>query len=201
MFRTKSGANWRGTIYEYEKKTRNSCVICVNSKGGYCQIHKVDIESIGPSFYKYCSHYKSGIISNEKKAANTVKPMDSADSSKNTKKCSDPKPTRMTKNEAEKRQNKSVTIVDGRYIEKVSITKRSETHKACSKSINVMVLRRISDNSRITVKFVNFITEYTNSNNKLEVTRSSNLGRFLMKARLGSTAIVNGYRCMVEGIR
>ena len=201
MFRTKSCANWRGTIYEYEKKTHNSCLICINCKGEYCQIQKVDIGSIGPSFYKYCSHYVSNVGKNVTKAANVLKHEETPVSGKKALDGRGSKTSRMTKNEAEWRQKKSITIIDGRYFEKVSINKSSGSHKACNSIFKSMVLKRLADNVKINVKFVDRISDYTNRTNTLEVTRVSYLGKSLLKAKIGSTVEVNGCRCIVEKIR
>lgn len=209
MLRPKSGVNWKGTIYGYDKKRRNSCFKCNHCKGGFCDKQNVDIEAIGSSFYKYCKHYvnnteKKAKVPDDKKILDAtlynLRKMEEKQINKvklsvncNQKKIFENNQN-CTSDKSSKRDN------TGRYHEKTVISRNEKVIKSNGHRLKSVVLRKILDDSKVTVKFVEKVSFETSNSSIFEATILSSQGRAINRAKIGTKIEFNGYRCIVEAI-
>ncbi|MBP1920411.1 hypothetical protein [Youngiibacter multivorans] len=196
MLRPKSRVNWNGTIYENEYKNGDSCFQCVNCIEKYCSKQQADVIYIRPSFYKECRHYKAR---DEKQP---IQP--------DRDKIIEAELLRLKKAEERRIRNNgpAVTglpnsIFGGSNQDQPDkrIDKNSENTVQNKFGYRFVILRKLIDDTRITVKFVERVSPISRSKSMVEVTRASYLGKSLKGAKVGSNIEFNGYRCIVEEIR
>jgi len=195
MLRPKSHANWNGTIYENEKKNGDSCLFCVHCIEKYCSIQQADVIAILPSFYKTCTHYKA------RDEKSTIQP--------NRDQIIEAELQRLKKAEERKMRNSrsaSIGYQDsllgaGNSEKSDKMIDNLESPVQNKFGYRFVILRKLIDDKRITVKFVERVSPVSKSNSLIELTRASYLGKSLKGAKVGSKVEFNGYRCIVEEIR
>jgi len=201
MFRPKSNANWRGTIYERETKLHNSCTACKNNNEGFCEKHKVEIYDIGSNYYRFCKHYESTIVdssTNEKNKRKNTKP-----SIKNDEEelFSNSRPSSTNKTSDTLYNRNTSGSNNSEFSSKKQVARNKHIKGNSEFTFKSVVLRKLIDNSIITVKFVPQVNPVNKNKSVIEVTRVSYLGKSLRWARVGAQLEFNGCRCLVEEIR
>ena len=199
MIRPKSGSNWKGTLYEYEKKTKNSCYLCSHANEGFCSKQNVDIRAIGAGFYRHCKYYDAQ-ESEKDDDPSTEKLLDIE---KHKRAGRDLRGAgKSPKESAGGREPSSTKVNDldnaSRYHEKIHIGGKHKPNARKKPGVKSLILRKILNDEKITVRFVDRVSFTNKSSTSFEVTAASSTGKLLSRAKKGDLVEFNGYRCMVH---